>query len=313
MKQNPRILFVYNPRAGKERIRSHLLDMIDIFSLAGFEVTACPTRGVGHAVNAVLERAPDYRMVVCAGGDGTLDEVVSGMILSEHIVPIGYIPAGTTNDFAVSLGIPSAMDKAAQIAVQGRDFACDVGMMNHAYFVYTAAFGLFTEASYKTKQGAKNLLGHAAYILEGIKQLTDVQSCHMRVRYEGVTIEDDFIYGMITNSVSIGGFKEITGKNVKLNDGLFEVTLIRMPKNVIELSSIITGLLNRNLVSDMMYCFKTDHLVLESKTDVAWTRDGEYGGTHKKVDIVNRREAMLIRVPGTRGKSALTGADDPAG
>ncbi|MBR0163083.1 MAG: YegS/Rv2252/BmrU family lipid kinase [Lachnospiraceae bacterium] len=297
MKNDPKILFVYNPRAGKERIRSNLLDMIDTLSMAGYEVTACPTRGIGHAVHAVLEREDIFEMVVCAGGDGTLDEVVCGMMGSDKKIPIGYIPAGTTNDFAVSLGIPSVMEKAAKIAVRGKNFRCDVGVMNQAYFVYTAAFGLFTEVSYKTKQDIKNMLGHAAYILEGIKQLTDVRSYHVKAVYKDGVIDEDCIFGMVTNSVSIGGFKEITGKNVKLNDGLFEVTLIKTPRNLIEMSAIVTGLLNRDLVTDMMYCFKTDHLIVDTGEEVAWTRDGEYGGAHTHVEIRNIREAITIRTP----------------
>lgn len=300
MKNEPKLLFIYNPRAGKERIRSHLLDVIDIFSEAGYEVTACPTRGVGHAVHEVLERDDGFQMVICAGGDGTLDEVVRGMMGSEKKLPIGYIPAGTTNDFAVSLGIPSAMDRAAKIAMHGRDFNCDVGVMNNAYFVYTVAFGLFTEASYKTRQDAKNLLGSAAYVLEGMKQLTDVRSYHVRVAHDGETIEEDCIFGMVTNSVSIGGFKEITGKNVLLNDGLFEVTLIKTPHNLIELSEIVTGLLNHDLVTDKMYCFKTSKLIVDSEEEISWTRDGEYGGSYTHVEIRNEKEAMTIRTPAER-------------
>ena len=189
------------------------------------------------------------------------------------------------------------MTEAAGVAVYGEIFSCDVGKMNGDYFVYTAAFGLFTEVSYETNQDIKNILGHTAYLLEGVKRLGDVKSYHVRVSYDDLTIEDDFIFGMITNSKSIGGFKEITGKNVDLSDGLFEVTLIRMPQNPIELSSIIAALLNRDLVSDMMYCFKTAALRIETETPLKWTRDGEYGGMHTLVEIENCRRSILIKVP----------------
>ena len=297
MKDEPKLLFIYNSRAGKEKIRTQLLDLIQIFSEAGYEVTACPTKGAGYAAQAVSERDKEYALVVCAGGDGTLDEVVCGMMQSEQLTPIGYIPGGTTNDFATSLHIPAVMTDAAKVAIYGDSFSCDVGKMNGDYFVYTAAFGLFTEVSYETKQDIKNILGHTAYLLEGVKRLGDVKSYHVRVSYDNLTIEDDFIFGMITNSKSIGGFKEITGKNVDLADGLFEVTLIRMPQNPIELSYIIAALLNRDLVSDMMYCFKTGRLVVETEIPLKWTRDGEYGGIHKRVEIENCHKRMVIKIP----------------
>ena len=292
-----KLLFVYNPHAGKERIRSQLLDVIDVFSLAGYEITVHPTRGPGDAAETVLSCAEDISLVVCCGGDGTLDETVNGLLDSGKTLPLGYIPAGSTNDFAVSLGIPAKMTEAAKIAVRGRDFRCDVGEMNEALFVYTAAFGLFTGTSYRTDQRMKNMLGYVAYLLQGVTELTDIRSYRMRVTHDGEEIKDTFIYGMITNSVSIGGFREITGKNVRLDDGVFEVTLIKMPNNPIELSSIITALLTRRLDSELMISFKTGHLVLESKTEVAWTRDGEFGGAHKRVEIMNRSQAVVFRVP----------------
>ena len=295
------MLFIYNPRAGKERIRSHLLDLIDIFVQAGYEVTACPTLGVGHAVHAVVERSPGYALVVCAGGDGTLDEVVDGMMRSEEQLPIGYIPAGSTNDFAVSLGIPGVMQEAAKIAVRGRDFACDVGVMNNAFFVYTAAFGLFTEVSYGTKHDMKKALGYAAYLLEGMKSLSEIRPYRVRVSGDGIDeLEDEFIFGMVTNSVSIGGIRQITGPGVDLADGLFEVTLIKMPQNMVELSEIITGLMNREeKPTQMILSFKTGHLVVESDEEIAWTRDGEFGGAHQRVEILNRHRGVVVRVPQT--------------
>ena len=298
MKNDQKLLFIYNPRAGKERIRSNLLDLIDTFVQAGYEVTACPTQGVGHAVHAVLERSPGYELVTCAGGDGTLDEVVDGMMRSDEQIPIGYIPAGSTNDFAVSLGIPSSMKEAAKIAVRGRDFSCDVGVMNNAFFVYAAAFGLFTEVSYATKHDIKKTLGYAAYLLEGIKSLSEIRSHHVRVFCEGAVIEEDCMLGMITNSVSIGGIRQITGPNVDLSDGLFEVTLIKMPRNMVELSEIVGGMLNREEQdTGMIISFQTDRLIVESDEEIAWTRDGEYGGTHHRVEIINRHLGIVIRVP----------------
>lgn len=272
------------------------MEIVDQFVKNGYEVTIHPTQKPQDAMELVMERAGKYNLVVCSGGDGTLDETVTGMMRREKKVPIGYIPAGSTNDFAGSLKIPKSMDKAAQIAVGGVPFACDIGSFNGDYFVYIAAFGLFTDVSYGTSQDLKNRIGHAAYILEGLKRLHTIQSYHMKITWEDQVIEDDFIYGMVSNSNSAGGFKNITGKDVKLDDGLFEVTLIRMPKNPIELNEIIGSLTNLIDNTDSIYTFKTDHLCITSKEDIPWTLDGEYGGSHSQVVIHNEKQAVQIMV-----------------
>lgn len=299
--EKKKMLFIYNPRAGKAQIRSNLLDMIDIFVKAGYEVTAYPTQAKGDGVRAVTERKIGYYdMIACSGGDGTLDEVVTGMMQCEKKLPIGYVPAGTTNDFAGSLKIPKNMAEAARVITQGQDFSCDIGGFNDDIFVYIAAFGLFTEVSYETRQDVKNVLGHMAYLLEGVKRLSNIKSCVMKVEYGNQAVEGDFIFGMVTNSLSVGGFKRITGKYVQLDDGEFEVTLIKRPANAIELNTIIGALLNRNINTDLMYCFKTASLKITSQEETAWTLDGEYGGKHREVWIQNYKQALKIRVPGEK-------------
>ncbi len=294
-----KMLFIYNPRAGKSQIRSNLLDMIDIFVKAGYEVTAYPTQAQGDGIRAVTERQIGYYdMIACSGGDGTLDEVVTGMMQCEKRLPIGYVPAGTTNDFAGSLGIPRSMEKAARVIVDGRSFRCDVGGFNENIFVYIAAFGLFTDVSYETRQDMKNVLGHMAYVLEGMRKLSKVKSYAMKVTSGDRAIEGDFIFGMITNSLSVGGFKKITGDNVKLDDGVFEVTLIRRPGNPVELNTIMAAMVNRNIDTDLMECFTASELQIESAEDIAWTLDGEFGGRHSRVEIQNYKQALEIRVPG---------------
>lgn len=293
-----KMLFIYNPRAGKSQIRSNLLDMIDIFVKAGYEVTAYPTQSQGDGIRAVTERQIGYYdMIACSGGDGTLDEVVTGMMRCEKRLPIGYVPAGTTNDFAGSLGIPRSMERAARVIVDGRSFRCDVGGFNENIFVYIAAFGLFTDVSYETRQDMKNVLGHMAYVLEGMRKLSKVKSYALKVISGDKVIKGDFIFGMITNSLSVGGFKKITGDNVKLDDGVFEVTLIRRPGNPVELNTIMAALLNRNIDTDLMDCFTASELQIESAEEVAWTLDGEFGGRHSRVEIRNYKQALEIRVP----------------
>lgn len=294
-----KLLFIYNPKAGKAQIKSKLADILDIFAEAEYEITVVPTRKRDDARLAIAGRSKKYDLVVCSGGDGTLDEVVTGMMQSGFRTPIGYIPAGSTNDFGGSLGLPKNMVQAAQTIVSGRNFPCDVGSFNTDTFVYIAAFGLFTDVSYETEQEVKNVLGHMAYLLEGMKRLSAIRSFPMKVSYDDQVIEDDFIFGMITNSTSVGGFKNITGKNVKLDDGVFEVTLIRRPKNPIELNNIMISLVNRDIDMGAMYCFRTDRVVLESKEPVAWTLDGENGGNHERVEIRNLHQAIEIMVNNT--------------
>lgn len=291
-----KLLFVYNPKAGKAKIKNKLAEILDVFAGAGFEVTVYPTRKKGDAVEIVANRKPIYDLVVCSGGDGTLDEVVTGMIQSSFRTPIGYIPAGSTNDFAGSLHLPKNMVDAAECVVRGKNFPCDIGSFNNDTFAYIAAFGIFTEVSYETGQEIKNALGHMAYVLEGMKRIPSVKSCHLKVSYDDKTIEDDFIFGMITNSVSVGGFKNITGKNVQLDDGVFEVTLIKYPKNPVELTQTMNSLVNRNIDTGTTYCFRTSSVRFESDEEVAWTLDGENGGSHKDVYIENRHRAVEIRV-----------------
>lgn len=291
-----KLLFVFNPFSGKGQIKSKLFEIVDQFVKSGYEVTVYPTQKPQDAMELVKERAGEYELVICSGGDGTLDEVVTGMMCRENKRPIGYIPAGSTNDFASSLGFPRSMEEAAAAAVNGIPFACDVGEFNGDYFVYIAAFGLFTDVSYATSQELKNRIGHIAYILEGLKRLPTIQSYHLQVTWEGQTIEDEFIYGMVTNSTSAGGFKNITGKNIQLDDGLFEVTLIRMPKNPIELNEIIASLTNLIDNTDSIYTFKTGSLQIKSLEEIPWTLDGEYGGTHSEVEIRNQKQAVQIMV-----------------
>ena len=211
-------------------------------------------------------------------------------------IPIGYIPAGSTNDFANSLGIPKNMADAAVTSVSGKAFPCDIGDFNGDSFVYVAAFGMFTEVSYQTSQELKNIFGHMAYILEGAKHLMNIPSVQMRIEANGEGFEDKFIYGMVTNSVSVGGFKGLTGSDVKLDDGEFEATFIKNPKNPLELNEILGCLTNRIDDSDLIYSFKASEVKITTTEKVAWTLDGEYGGVHTEVCIRNRKQRVTIFV-----------------
>ena len=291
-----KMLFIYNPNAGTGLLKTKLSDVLDIFVKGGYEVTVYPTQRYHDALSKTISYEGDYDLVVCSGGDGTLDEVVTGMSKRDKQVPVGYIPAGTTNDFANSLHISKDMLEAADIAANGVPFPCDVGIFNDDIFVYIAAFGLFTDVSYETKQSMKNVLGHLAYVLEGTKRIFNIPSYHIKVTYNDEVLEDEFVFGMVTNSRSVGGFKGIIGKDVVFDDGEFEVTLIKTPKNPIELNEIIASLVIKQIDSKHMYSFRTGHIRFESVEEIPWTLDGEFGGEHDDVVIRNKKQGLRIMV-----------------
>lgn len=292
-----RMLFVYNPHAGKARIRSNLLDIIDVFAKAGYELTVYPTQQHGDATRAVMSRRAGFDLVACSGGDGTLNEVITGMMRSEEKLPVGYVPAGSTNDFASSIAIPSNMLKAANAVVNGRRMPCDIGSFNEDYFVYVAAFGMFTDVAYETDQNLKNTFGYFAYIMEGARRLGTFQSYHMKIEFNGVMLEDDFMFGMITNSKSVGGMKHLTGGNVRLDDGEFEVMLVKTPATMVDLQEILLSLVAGRGDAKYVFSFRTSHIVFNMDTSVAWTLDGESGGSLKRVEITNRNKAVEMIVP----------------
>ena len=297
-----KLLFVYNPRAGKEMLKPRLSDVLDIFVKAGYEVTVHPTQAYRDAYYQIKEyEVGKYNLIACSGGDGTIDEVATGMMkrreMGKDVVPVGYIPAGTTNDFAKSLHIPRKPLAAADNAVKGVPFPCDIGKFNDSVFVYIAAFGIFTDVSYETDQAVKNVLGHMAYILEGAKRIFNIPSYKIKVEHDGEVIEDEFIFGMVTNSRSVGGFSNMVGKNIVFDDGLFEVTLIKTPKNPIALQEIIAALLIEQVDTKHMYTFKSKKITFDSVEEIPWTLDGEFGGEQDYVEIENVQKAMEIMVP----------------
>ncbi len=277
-------------------IKNRLADIVDIMVKAKYDVTIYATQAKEDAKRKVIESAKNFDRIVCCGGDGTLDEVVTGIREAELDIPLGYIPAGSTNDFASSLGLSNDMIKAAKIAVGKKSRFLDVGQFNEDTFVYIAAFGIFTEISYETPQELKNVLGHLAYLLSAAKSLAAIPNYLMHMETQDKIIDDRFIYGMITNSTSVAGFKGMTGKNVELSDGEFEVTLIRSPNDAMELSEIIAYLTGGNNPTKMVYSFKTNHIRICSTEKIPWTLDGEFGGKHTIVDIKNLCRKVQIFV-----------------
>ncbi|MCD7735920.1 MAG: diacylglycerol kinase family lipid kinase [Lachnospiraceae bacterium] len=301
-----KMLFVYNPKSGKGQIRFSLSRIIERFSAADYDVTVYPTKAARDAAQTTCTRAADYDIVVCCGGDGTLDEVVTGLMMSGVHRPIGYIPAGSTNDFAGSIGIPRQMERAAETVINGELFQCDIGRFNgQDYFVYVAAFGLLTDVSYQTKQELKNVLGHAAYIIEGVKRLGSWKSWSLQIESEECSCSGDFVYGMVSNSNSVGGFKGLPGKNIELNDGLFEVMLVRTPVDLFDWQKTIGALLVNDENNENIIRFKTHHLTVRSEEPVAWTRDGEDGGEHLCVELENMPRVLGIMAGGQLDSSEM--------
>ncbi len=292
-----RLLFIYNPLAGKGMIRNSLSFILEEFAGKGYEIVVHPTTGAMDAAKTVEEQGSSFDLIVCSGGDGTLDEVVTGMLKGRFSRPLGFIPAGSTNDYASTLGIPKQMRLAAEAIVNGSVFQCDIGRLNDNYFVYVAAFGAFVNVSYDTPQDMKNIFGHLAYFVRGAQSLPSLKAYHLHYESRENSGTGDFILGMVTNSNSVAGFKGITGRDVTLNDGVFEVTLIKMPAiPAVEWPGILTSLMN-STENKYVITFKTSRLECWFDEKVEWTRDGEYGGGHRHLVIENIPEALPIIVP----------------
>ncbi|MCR5633550.1 MAG: YegS/Rv2252/BmrU family lipid kinase [Eubacterium sp.] len=302
------LLFVVNPKAGRTVIKSDLINIIEIFSNAGYAVEVYPTKGQEQTEQYVYENAERFDLVVCAGGDGTLDNTVGGIMMLERKIKkrihMGYIPCGSTNDYARSLKISLDPVQAAKDIVEGDICHVDVGKLENTFFIYVAAFGAFTEISYSTPQNLKNALGHAAYVMEAGKSVLNMKSYNMKVLFDDDEVEGNFVYGQITNSLSIGGFKNFGSKNMSFSDGKFETVLIKTPENPLELQRIINSLLMDDLSDEMIVFRESSRVVIKSKEEVPWTVDGEYGGSFKTTRVSNIRKAVSMTL---KDKSAFLG------
>lgn len=293
-----KMLFVYNPNSGKAQINEYLSKILQIFSAADYEITVYPTKAQMDGHEKIKMSDGKYDIIVCSGGDGTLNETVSAVMEHKISKPfIGYIPSGTTNDFARSLGISSDMIAAAKDIVDGEVMGCDIGRFNGRYYNYVAAFGAFTEVSYATPQEFKNLLGHQAYVIEGLKSIPFIKPTHMMVEANGEVVEGDFLFGMITNTMSVGGFKNIAGKNVKLDDGLFECTFIKTFEAASDFNKLINAILYKEGKNPNIFHVKTDKIKVHADKAVPWVLDGEFGGEPQDVQIDILSNAVNIIVP----------------
>lgn len=296
MKELKRLAFIYNASAGKSRISPQVSDIADIFVKGGYEPCILPTQSKFFCRDYIAENAPRFDVVAVSGGDGTLNEAVNGLMRTEEGKRplLGYIPSGSTNDFAASAGLEKGFLSAAEAIAKGNARPLDVGRFNDKYFAYVAAFGAFTDVAYTTSQQFKNIFGHAAYILEGIKRISAIKPHKMKVVTKEGEIEGEFIYGMVSNTVSVGGMKALPEEEVDLNDGLFEVILVNPIETPSDLNQLITDFANKSAESRVYRFFKAQRLEFVSEEDLSWTLDGEFGGAHSRVEIENIHSAVRL-------------------
>lgn len=291
-----KLLLIYNPHSGKGKVGNRLAGIVEELTREGWLVTTCPTAGPGDATRLAAELGGGFERVVCCGGDGTLNEVLSGLSRLETPPVLGYIPTGTTNDFSRNLALPKGMEAAAEVAASGYPTLCDFGRFNGRSFVYVAAFGAFTDVSYDTPQQFKNIFGHLAYVLEGASRLTSLKTYRLTVEHDGRREEGEFLYGMVSNTISVGGFPALTANAVQLDDGLFEVVLVRAPKSAADFQGLLRALTTQNPEESKgaVLGFQTAELTVTCPDPLPWTLDGEYGGSPDSVCIKNCPRAVRI-------------------
>ena len=291
-----KLLLICNPLAGTRRIVGRLPDVLDIFRTGGYETTVYMTTGHGDATQIAASRGQDFDCIVCAGGDGTFNELVDGVLSAGLQIPLGYLPCGSTNDFAASLHLPKSIPNAARQIVSGTPMPLDVGRFGSRHFSYVASFGAFTKASYATSQSSKNAFGPLAYFVSGLKDLPNIHPIPLQVEAEDKLVEEEYIFGAVSNTTSMGGVLKLDERLVDMNDGLFEVLLIKNPKDLLELNECIRAITSQNYDSRMLTFLRTSCVRVVSKTPLDWTLDGECALGVESVEITNLPSAIrLIR------------------
>lgn len=290
-----KMLFILNPCAGMKKASRSLPDILAVFNRAGYDVSVYITEGPGDGTQAVKERSADADLVVCCGGDGTFNEIITGMLEEGLHLPIGYIPAGSTNDFAASLGLPTDFVAAAESIVEGSAQTYDAGRFADRYFSYVASFGAFTKVSYATPQSIKNAFGHTAYLLEGIQELSQIRKRHVKLTLDNdEVLEDDYLFGAICNSTSVGGIVSLDPNQVDLQDGKFEVLLIRCPKTLQEIPECLLAVQKQQYNSTMMTFRSASCITVEADPTMVWSLDGEKSEGGERIQIINLHKAIQI-------------------
>lgn len=293
-----KLLLIVNPCSGRAKMHTELLKVVEILSAADFAVTVYPTKCRGDATEYVLKLSQnDYDTLVVCGGDGTLNEVITGIMQAGLDTPLGYIPSGTLNEWSSGLKISRNIETAAKDITKGKKIKLDIGKFDDKYFSYTASFGAFTSASYSAPQDIKNVLGQAAYFFEGVKSLANIKPYKLKLTHNNGNIEGEYLFGAISNSLSVGGIVKYDKSAVELNDGKFEVLLIKNPDNILKLQPIVDGILKREFDREGIVFFKTDSLTVETKESLSWTLDGEFAETNGEFKVNNLHNAITFIVP----------------
>ena len=289
-----KLLFIMNPFAGPKKANKVLPEILLVFAEAGYEIRIAMTTGAGSASKLAQEQGRDVDLVVCCGGDGTLNETITGLLRAGLRIPVGYIPSGTTNDFATSLKLSHNPVQAAKDILEGDPVPYDVGQFGDRYFCYVASFGAFTKASYAVPQTVKNALGHTAYVLGGISELSQIRNEHVRMEIDGEVVEDDFLFGAICNSTSIGGILTLPPDQVDMGDGIFEVMLIRAPRNVNEITECLLAVQNQTYNCGMITFRPARSVKILSDPFMSWTLDGEKATGYSEITVNNLHHAISI-------------------
>ena len=289
-----KMLFIMNPFAGQKKANKVLPEILLLFTEAGYDITTVMTTGPGSATRTAARLGGEVDLVVCCGGDGTLSETVSGLNMAGLKTPVGYIPAGTTNDFASSLKLSHNPVQAAKDILEGETVCYDVGKFADRHFSYVASFGAFTRSSYAVPQNIKNALGHTAYLLSGISELSQIRNEHVRMEIDGDVVEDDFLFGAICNSTSIGGILTLPPDRVDMGDGLFEVVLVRAARNLTELTECITAVQNQKYECSMITFRPAKRIKVTCDPYLAWSLDGEKADGYSEIEVENLHHAMRL-------------------
>lgn len=291
-------LMIMNPISGRLSLAKHYKDIVQIFQDAGFALDVRCTTGKGSAQEIIKNNAEKNDIIICCGGDGTLNDIINGLMAYNISMPVGYIPCGTTNDFATSLNISKNMVKAAKDIVSGASRLIDVGKFGNTYFSYVASFGAFSQSSYSTPQNMKNTLGHFAYILEGMKELPFIKPISLSITTEtGEVYQGEYALGAIANSTSIGGIIKLDSAIVDMSDGVFEILLIKYPKNIMDFNNIITSLQTNDFENPSICFFRAKEITVESTEPIQWSLDGECFDANKIEIIKNCQKAINIILP----------------
>ncbi len=293
-----KILLIVNPCSGRAKMRTELLKVVEILSADNNLVTVYPTKARGDATEFIKNHTDlSYDLIVVCGGDGTLNEVITGLMRSGIHRTLGYIPSGTLNEWSSGLHISRSIKQAANDILTGNKIQLDIGRFGDKYFSYTASFGAFTDASYSAPQDVKNVLGQAAYFFEGIKSLGNIKPVHLKFTADGKETEGDFLFGAVSNSMSVGGIVKFNESAVKLNDGKFEILLIRNPDNILKLQPIIDGILKQDFNREGIEFFTADSVTVTGGEELSWTLDGEFAKGENEITISNLHNAIELIVP----------------